>query len=203
MKTITEELLLKLIKAAGAPHVKQKEPMKLHTTMEVGGPAALFITPSSVEEIIAVMKIIREEGVMYDILGKGSNVICKDRGYQGVIIGLSDFFKGYQIQQRGNGYAMVSVKAGTSNQQFSDACISQGLSGFEFASGIPGTIGGGLRMNAGAYGSEFKDIVTSAVLLLPDGSVRSFSHDELAFRYRETVVMDLHAVVLSVAFGLE
>ena len=202
MKPVTQTTLQKLIHAAGAPHVRTQEPMKLHTSMKVGGPAAVFLTPSSVEETAAVMKVLREEEIPWYILGRGSNVLCRDSGYKGAVVCLSECFKGYQILQRGNGYAMVSVKAGTDNKKFSDACISQGLSGFEFASGIPGSIGGAVTMNAGAYGGEMKEIVQRVRLLDPQGHLISKSCEEMQFGYRHSLVSEVPCVILEAVLKL-
>lgn len=195
-------LLQKLIKTAGADHVRLNEPMSCHTTMKVGGPAAFFITPSSIPELVSVLELIRGEGIPYFILGNGSNVICRDHGYDGAVICLSEYFKGYRILQREQGTALVSVMAGTDNKQFSEACISQGLAGFEFASGIPGSMGGAAAMNAGAYDGEMKQIIQRVRLLDPEGNIVSRSCEEMEFGYRHSLVTENAYVILETVLCL-
>ena len=177
----TQEVLLKLNGMAGADHILLNEPMKYHTTMKVGGPADLFITPSGIREIAGVVNMLRKEKIPYFILGNGSNVICRDQGYRGAVICLSRFYKGYRILQQEAGKVLVSVKAGTDNKKFSDACIRKGLSGFEFASGIPGSIGGAAAMNAGAYDGEMKQVIKSVRVMELSGETRVFSNDECEY----------------------
>lgn len=199
----TQEVLLKLNGMAGADHILLNEPMKYHTTMKVGGPADLFITPSGIREIAGVVNMLRKEKIPYFILGNGSNVICRDQGYRGAVICLSRFYKGYRILQQEAGKVLVSVKAGTDNKKFSDACIRKGLSGFEFASGIPGSIGGAAAMNAGAYDGEMKQIVREVKLLDPEGAVVTKTGEEMEFGYRHSLVTGKDYVILEVVLELK
>lgn len=194
---------MQLYRIAGTDRVRTGEPMCRHTTMKVGGKAALYIAPGSVTQISAVIRFLQKEEIPYFILGNGSNVICKDEGFDGAVICLSDRYKGYRILQRGEGYVIVSVKAGTDNKHFSDVCIRRGFSGFEFASGIPGSIGGATAMNAGAYDDEMKNIVQRVRLLDPEGHVVTRSCEEMRFGYRHSLVTEEAYVVLETVLKLK
>ncbi len=200
---ILEETLNKLKNVLGADNVKLNEPMRLHTTMKVGGPAALFLTPENEEGIKDTVKILEEANVPYYILGNGSNVICKDTGYDGAIICLAGKYKGFEIINDDGETANVTVKAGTDNKEFSDAMIRASLAGFEFASGIPGSIGGATAMNAGAYDGELKNIVTQVKLLDRSGNIITKSNEEMDFGYRHSLVSGGDYVVLETTFALK
>lgn len=191
-----------LINIAGYTNVRLNEPMSRHTTMKVGGPAAILVTPSGRESIIKCMEAIRENGISFFILGNGSNVIFKDEGFNGAVISLSEHFKGYRVPMRGMGKARVTVKSGTDNKRFSDAMIAKGLSGFEFASGIPGSVGGATAMNAGAYEGEMKQIIKEVTLLNPDGQVIRKNAEEMDFGYRHSFVSGTEYLILSTTFEL-
>ena len=220
---IQEHVTAELIRIAGPDRVRMDEPMYRHTTMKVGGNTALYISPGSVAQISAVIKLLRQEEIPYFVLGNGSNVICRDEGFAGAVVCLSDYFKGYRVLTKArsedgtkgseNGTkecagqaegrtVLVSVKAGTDNKRFSDACMRRGFSGFEFASGIPGSLGGATAMNAGAYDGEMKNIVQRVRLLDPEGRVISRSSEEMKFGYRHSLVTDGDYIVLETVLKL-
>ena len=182
----------------GADNIRTDESLKNHTTFQTGGNCDYFLMPENAEALRTSVRILQENQIPYFVLGRGSNILVSDKGFRGAVISLKQHFRNIEIY----GTHMI-CGAGVMMHEAAKAAARAGLSGFEFASGIPGTIGGGLRMNAGAYGPEFKDIVTEAVLLLKDGNVRTFPNEELKFTYRSSVVKDLEAVVLSVTFLLE
>ena len=195
-------LVDKIVRIVGLQEIRFKEPMKNHTTMKVGGNAACFVTPDSQEQICALVRLLKEENVPYYILGNGSNVIVRDEGYEGVMICLAARYKGFHVTEGPDGRAIVYVKSGTDNKAFSDAMISKGLSGFEFASGIPGSIGGATAMNAGAYDGEMKMIVRQVKILDPEGQIVTKSNEEMQFGYRHSLVSDGNGVVLETVLEL-
>lgn len=200
---ILEITLNKLKEVLGSENVRLNEPMNAHTTMKVGGPAALFLTPEDEESIRNALLILEEEDIPCYILGNGSNVICRDAGYEGAIICLADRYKGFEIAKDDGMTANVVVKAGTDNKEFSDAMIRAGLAGFEFASGIPGSIGGATAMNAGAYDGELKNIVACVKLLEKSGNIITKTNEEMDFGYRHSLVSSGEYVVLETTFALK
>ena len=139
----------------GENNVKLNEPLSAHTTFRIGGPCDAMVFPHSVDELAAVVRICKREGLDYFVLGKGSNILVSDKGVRGVVIA-TECLRALFIQDNA-----VCASAGLSLINVSKACAELGLSGLEFASGIPGSIGGAAYMNAGAYDGEMKDVVTS------------------------------------------
>nr|WP_300001917.1 UDP-N-acetylmuramate dehydrogenase [Tissierella sp.] len=174
------------------------EPMKEHTTFKIGGPVDLMILPSTEEEIIEAVKICREEDLKYMIIGNGSNLLIKDGGVRGVIIKLNSNFN--LVEVKGD---RVYAQAGALLNAISRNAYENELTGFEFATGIPGALGGAMTMNAGAYGGEMKDVVETVRTLDKNGDIKEFSNEEMHFRYRGSRVWDEGLIVLSVVFKLE
>ncbi|MBQ9030664.1 MAG: UDP-N-acetylmuramate dehydrogenase [Parasporobacterium sp.] len=199
---LRQEITEKIRKIAGDANVRVDEPMKDHTTMQVGGPAALFVTPGSEQEIVRILKLLKEERIPWYVLGNGSNVICRDEGYDGVILCLSGRFKGYEAKETEDGTVQVTVKAGTDNKEFAKEMADAGYAGFEFASGIPGSLGGATTMNAGAYDGEMKQIVQAVRILDPDGQIVLKSAEEMEFSYRHSLVSDGRSIVLETILAL-
>lgn len=191
-ETITD----RIIQAAGEGNVLFHEKMMDHTTMKVGGEAALFVTPESAEAIGELVRLLREEQIPYYVLGNGSNVICRDEGYDGVILCLSENYKGFDVQDIGPETALVTVRAGTDNKEFAEAMTQRGLSGFEFASGIPGSMGGATCMNAGAYDGEMRQIIREVKILDRDGNIVSRTNEEMEFGYRHSLASEGGCVIL-------
>ena len=172
-------------------------PMAAYTTFRAGGSCDFLISPENTEELQKILAACTEHQIPYFILGRGSNLLVSDKGFRGAVISLRKHFSG--ISRDG---LRITAGAGALLSQVSEEALLAGLQGFEFASGIPGTVGGAVRMNAGAYGSEMRDCVESAELLLPDSTIRTFSHDALELSYRSSVVEALSAVVLEATFLL-
>ena len=191
-------MLEKLQKLLGEAKVLVKEPMASHTTFKIGGPADYFVKPETVEELAAVLKFCKEEEVPYFILGNGSNLLVGDKGFRGVVIQLYKNFDGMTIEG-----TTVTAKAGAMLVRVAKESGKAGLTGLEFASGIPGTIGGAMVMNAGAYGGEMKDVVTSVTVLTKDGEIKKLSGEEMNFRYRGSVVEDEDYIVLEAVMELK
>ena len=144
---IKEEIVRELYAIAGEDAVQTAEPMKNHTTFRVGGPADYFVAPHTEEEIRKIVALCEEKEIPWFVTGNGSNLVVSDEGYHGVILSVYKNFQGIEVE--GN---RIRAKAGSMLVSISRAVREAGLSGMEFASGIPGTLGGGVRMNAGAYG---------------------------------------------------
>ncbi len=151
-----------------------------YTTYRVGGIAKLLVYPKNVDKLVSLMEIIKRENIKYFILGNGSNVLFSDYIYDGIIIKLDNFD---EVEFQDN---IVRVGAGYSLIRLSMECAKRGLAGLEFASGIPGTLGGAIFMNAGAYNSEMKNIVKDVTVLTPDLKVITLTNSEMNFKYRES-----------------
>ena len=161
---MNQNIIEKFTDLLGKEKVKVNEPMNRHTTFRIGGPADCFLLPSSQEELQEIIKICSDEKLPYFILGNGSNLLVSDAGYRGVIIQL---YRNYgEITAEGN---MIRAKAGALLSQIAAAAKNASLTGFEFAGGIPGTLGGAVVMNAGAYGGEMKDILKEVTVMTEQG----------------------------------
>lgn len=184
--------------AAALPQaqLRQNEPMARHTTFCTGGPAALWLQPDCARSLAAALAIAREHDVQPVLLGAGSNVLAPDEGLDTLV-----------IQTRGMSAvsadgSTLRADCGVSLRRLAAAAQEHALTGLEFAHGIPGTLGGGLFMNAGAYGGELKDVVASVSALLPDGSVITLDQAAMDFGYRHSALAALGAVALSASLQL-
>lgn len=184
------------MKAAGIKQLKN-EPMRSHTTFKTGGPADILYLPSNVREICEAIQTAVDGLIPCCIIGRGSNLLVSDRGYQGAIIKIADRFA--QIHVKGN---TVYADAGALLRDITAKCIENGLSGLEFAGGIPGALGGGVAMNAGAYGGELKDFITFVRVLTPGLEIKDIPCAHMEFGYRKSVVQELGYIVLGAEFCL-
>ena len=166
--------------------IKLDEPMKKHISFRVGGPADILVKPRSEEQIKEVIAFARKENIPYIVKGNGSNLLVKDGGIRGIVIEISDNFNSYEIE------GIIGK-----------AALKQNLKGFEFAAGIPGTIGGALAMNAGAYGGEMKDIVKYVRLMDTEGNIFDFTNEQMEFGYRKSILSKSDYIVLSSEIELE
>ena len=173
------------------------EPMKKHTTFRVGGPADYFVTPKTVEEVKAIVMLCDEEGVPYYILGNGSNLLVGDKGYRGVMMQI--YKEMSEIEVVGE---ELHIQAGALLSRIGNVALEAELCGFEFAAGIPGTIGGAVVMNAGAYGGEIKDVIISATVLTPEGEVVVIPKEKLELGYRTSAIAKKNYIVLEVCIQL-
>lgn len=183
-----------------ASDVKTGEPLSGYTTFRTGGPADVLVEPASEADLAAVLGVLREENKPYIVLGNGSNVLVKDEGFRGVVVVIGTGLGGVEVDEEN---AVVRAGAGAMLGEVARAAARGSLSGLEFASGIPGSLGGGVFMNAGAYGGEMAQVVTSVRALMPDGKVREFKSDELDFSYRHSVFTKNGGVILSAVMQLE
>lgn len=194
MKTTFEEKLFAMIEK---DKILCGEPMKEHTTFRIGGPADYFVIPTEVEEIQKVVQLCQECQVPYYIVGNGSNLLVADKGFRGVVI---QIYKGMnQLTIEGN---QIIAQAGCSLSQIAVEAWKAELTGFEFAAGIPGTLGGAVRMNAGAYGGEMKDVLESVEILTSDGKIQWLTNEEMKFGYRSSVVEEKDGIVLRAVIRL-
>jgi UDP-N-acetylmuramate dehydrogenase len=170
--------------------------LKDYTTLKIGGPVSRFYEPHTIEDIQEILQDAREADAQLIVLGRGSNILADDEGFDGWIVHLLDNFKG--IEDLGEG--KVRVLAGTTNGELAEALAEMGLGGFEFASGIPGTVGGAVIMNAGAYGGEVIDVITKAAYLDWQGNLHEVSKDDLDLSYRHSMFMDKFGIVVWAEF---
>ncbi len=182
----------------GSDNVRLHEPMKKHTTFRIGGPADYYLCPHSTEELQKILQICRENNIDFFILGNGSNLLVSDKGYRGAVIQLWKNFSDIMVEE-----TAVTVKAGALLSKVAAEALEEGLTGMEFASGIPGTIGGAVVMNAGAYGGEMKDIIKEVTVLTKKGEILTLSKEEMKFGYRTSAVKEKGYVVISVVLQLE
>ena len=174
------------------------EPMKKHTTFRIGGNASYFLKPVDTAQLIQTIRLCKEHHMPYYIVGNGSNLLVSDTGYEGAVIELLGDWNHCSIQ----GDSMIAG-AGTLLSKIAREALNHGLSGFEFAAGIPGTLGGALVMNAGAYGSEMKDVLIWAKVLTKEEEVIQVTAKELALGYRTSCVADAGYIVLEACIRLE
>lgn len=177
--------------------IKADEPMKMHTTFRIGGPAKYFVIPETKEEIKAIIECCKKADMPYYILGNGSNLLVSDKGYDGVVI---QIFKNMnQITLDGN---TITAQAGAILSSVANKALDASLTGFEFAAGIPGTLGGACVMNAGAYGGEMKDVLVNVVVLTNEGEFLTIPVEELELGYRTSVIAKKNYVVLEATIQL-
>ena len=195
---MTEAFIQEIIQAAGAGAVHRDVPMDRHTTFRIGGPADLFVCPEHTEQIIRVLQLCREAEVPYFILGNGSNLLVSDAGYRGVVLQLDKNYQACRCEGE-----RFTVKSGLLLSRLAAAAKEASCTGLEFASGIPGTVGGAVTMNAGAYGGEIRDRLISARILTEELEVRDVSTRELDLRYRHSRIMEKNWIVLGASFLLQ
>lgn len=193
-----QEFYEKLSKIVRKEQILEEEPMKKHTTFRIGGPAEYLILPQTTEEIADVIKLCRQEEIPWYIVGNGSNLLVADEGVRGVVIQLLRNFN--QIQVEG---CQIRMQAGAQNAAVAKRALDASLTGFEFATGIPGTIGGAVVMNAGAYGGEMKDILKEVTVLDPNGMIRTIPAEELELGYRTSIIARKGYVVLEAVIVLK
>lgn len=179
--------------------VRYDEPLKNHTTFKIGGNCIALIEPKEVSDIIEAVKICRENSIKFFVIGNGSNLLVPDEGYNGVIIKLKSEFSKIKVEGE-----YLIVNSGAKLSEVYTVAYENSLTGFEFASGIPGTIGGAIYMNAGAYGGEMKDIVESVeVLDLDNFELRELKNEELEFSYRKSIIQRRNYIVTTIKLKLQ
>lgn len=176
--------------------IKENEALSNYTYTETGGPADILFFPSSIEEVQAVVNWTLAQDLEMTILGNASNLIVRDGGIRGVTIILTEL-KQMTIKDE-----QITVEAGAAIIDLSESAYEQGLTGLEFACGIPGSVGGAVYMNAGAYGGEVKDVIETVTLLSREGEIKVLSNDEMNFSYRKSILQETQDIVLSITVQL-
>ena len=195
---MNQKVIEKFWNLLGKDRVLVDEPMKRHTTFRIGGPADFFLLPSTVDEVRGILEICREEELPYFILGNGSNLLVSDKGYRGVIIQMYRNFSNISVE--GN---EICASSGALLSQIAAAARNASLTGFEFAGGIPGTLGGAVFMNAGAYGGELKDVLKEAVVMTEQGEILTLPVEKLDMGYRTSRIKKAGYLVLEARLVLE
>ncbi len=188
----------KLREIVGADSVKENENMANHTTFKCGGNASVYVAPNSIDELLKVLEVLREEDFPYMVIGNGSNLLVKDSGYDGAIVEVDK--KIGEIDVRGE---EIIVEAGAKLSKVATIAMESDLAGFEFAHGIPGNMGGAVVMNAGAYGGEMNDVLKWVKVVDQNGEVRTLENEELELGYRTSRVMKEKMIVLEACIKLE
>lgn len=181
------------------------EPMAKHTSFKIGGKADAFIVVNTVDELSNLLKVLTEKNAEYLLVGNGSDLLVSDSGYPGIVIKLAGNFENivFDDEKDEKEFSRITAGAAISLARLSNYLMERGLTGFEFASGIPGTLGGAIYMNAGAYGGEMKDVVRKVSLLSPDGEkIVERSCEDMNFQYRNSSIQADNYIVLSVELAL-
>jgi len=174
------------------------EPLKEHTYFKIGGPAEIFVEPENIVELKKIFELIKKYNTNYYIIGNGTNLLFSDDGFKGVIVKIGEKFNYIQKDDK-----LITVGAGTLLSVLAKFLANECFTGFEFASGIPGYIGGAVCMNAGAYGGEMKDVVKKVKCIDSNGNIFEFSNEDMDFGYRHSRISDTDLIVLEVEISLE
>ena len=190
-------LINELLAVMGEEKVKLDEPMSAHTTFRIGGPADVFVEPDSEERLCQVVALCREAGVPFVCVGNGSNLLVSDDGFRGVVVSTRHGME--QLEINGD---LVKAGAGVLLSRLASECCRSGLGGLEFAGGIPGTVGGAVVMNAGAYGGEVKQVLTRVHVLMPDGDLVWIPVEDMGLGYRTSCIPSCGGIVTAAEFRL-
>ncbi|MGI6070472.1 MAG: UDP-N-acetylmuramate dehydrogenase [Blautia sp.] len=195
---LKESLNAGLAEILGSENVLMDEPMSRHTTFRIGGNADYFLVPRSVRELQEVLAFCKKEGLPYFILGNGSNLLVSDQGYRGAVIQLFKNWNQITVEE-----TVITAQAGALLSGISKLAEKASLTGFEFAGGIPGTLGGAVVMNAGAYGGEIKDVLVEVTALTKEGEILTIPANRLEMGYRTSLVKTKEYVVLEAKLQLD
>ena len=189
-------LLDEIEKVISKDKIYINEPMSKHTSFKIGGPAEIFIKVNEIKDLQSVLKISKENNIPITVIGNGSNVLVSDEGIKGIVVKIE--FEKIEIEEN----EILKVGSGVKLAFLAQKCLKEELEGFEFASGIPGTIGGAIRMNAGAHGSEMKDIVKKITCMTRDGKIQVISNEEAKFEYRNSIFSQNDYIILEAEIQL-
>ena len=192
------ELYRALYEIVGEGKILENEPLSKHTTFRIGGPARYFLTPDREEALKEVILMCKDNNIDFYVIGNGSNLLVSDKGYDGVVIKIGENLREIRCEED-----KIYATAGATLAGIAQTALKNSLTGFEFAAGIPGTLGGALVMNAGAYGGEMKQVVESAKLLDSEGNFVVLSNEELELGYRRSVISKKGYIVLSAVIKLD
>ena len=192
-----KSLLGSLAVIVGEENVRPLEPLASHTTFKIGGPADAFVSPRSVEEVSQVVCACEQSSVPWRVIGCGSDLLVADEGVEGVVIEVRDNLSAIRVDG-----ARIVAGAGATNAAVAEAACAAGLSGYEFACGIPGTVGGAAIMNAGAYDGEFSQVCVCVTCVTPEGRIVEVSRDEAEWSYRHSMFDAARYVVVAATLEL-
>lgn len=184
----------------GKEKVLLNEPMSKHTSFKTGGNADIFVKIDSIQDLQFILKIVKENNIPLFVLGNGSNLLVSDKGIRGIVCKI-DINK-FEIEKKGD-YVLITVGSGNKNAEVAQKLLNLEITGFEFASGIPGTIGGAIKMNAGAYGAEMKDIVYSTTYMDYSGNIYKIGLTEHEFQYRNSIFSNKNYIILESTLKLK
>jgi UDP-N-acetylmuramate dehydrogenase len=187
-----------LVNILGSENVLVSEPMSNHTTFKIGGAAEYFLTPQTESQLVALVKALNEKKCPFIVIGNGSNLLVSDKGISGAVISLYKNMSDIRVENE-----IIYAECGALLSRVSTEALKNHLEGFEFASGIPGTVGGGVYMNAGAYGGELKDIVETVRYMDMSGSVFEISSEMCGFGYRHSIFSENEYIILGASFKLK
>ncbi len=190
------EQLKQLLTAADIAY-KENEPLAAHCTFKIGGPARLFVQPVDHAQLCRAVALCKAQGVRYYLLGNGSNILFADEGYNGAVLDISSMQDAVQVHG-----TQLTAGAGVRLSVLCKTALEHSLTGLEFAYGIPGTVGGAVYMNAGAYGGEMKDVLTTVQYLTAEGEIKEAAAAELDLRYRHSIFEENDGCILSAQFAL-
>ena len=198
---MTKQTVFQQKLAAILPHIETRffEPMAKHTSFRIGGPVEVMAFPKNAEELAALLQTAETLNIEPFILGAGTNVLAPDQGIDGMCICLKDALDGMELLDDNK----IRVMAGVTMTRAAMFAANHGLSGMEFAHGIPGTVGGGVYMNAGAYGGEIRDICASVDVMDRKGNIRTLTNEQMQFSYRHSHLEETGDIVISAVFALQ
>ncbi len=185
-----------LIAICGEDHVLLNEPLKHHTLVKIGGKADFFVMPKTYEEVSLIIRLKEKYQLPFTLLGNGSNVVVRDGGIRGIVV---QFKRLDSIHVEGT---VLVAQGGANIKDASRVALDYGLTGLEFACGIPGSIGGAMVMNAGAYGGEVKEVIDHVIVVTPEGELKTLMKDELELGYRTSILSKSHDIVVEAVFNL-
>lgn len=188
----------RLCEIIGEENILVDEPMKNHTSFKIGGPADILVTPTDENQLKEIIKYIKQENIPYFLMGNGSNLLVRDGGIRGIVVKIAQNYNKFEINEN-----IIKAQSGILLSTLAKHIAKNCYKGFEFASGIPGTLGGAIAMNAGAYGGEMKDVVHSVKVLNQQGEIVEIPNEQMDFGYRTSLVNKEKLIVLEVNLSLE
>lgn len=180
--------------------IREQEPLTAHTTFRIGGPALYYLIPEGVEEVRDALRFAREKELPFYVIGRGSNLLFEDEGYHGVVIEIGKGMEQVTMKEEPDGTVCVTAQAGIPLSTLAAKLAEAGWQGFEFAGGIPGTLGGGIAMNAGAYGGEIRDCIKNAMVMTRSGETLVLNREQLELGYRTSIIQKEDYIVLEGVF---
>lgn len=197
-ENMTEKQKKEITELIREENIRFEEPMNKHTTFRIGGNAECFVCVQSTKEMDLLTDYCRKEDIPFFLLGKGSNILVGDKGIPGVVAYFGEEMSSITVKEN-----MIIAEAGATLAAVANTALQKGLTGFEFAAGIPGSVGGALRMNAGAYGGEMSQVVEWVRVLAPDGEIKTLTNEEMRFSYRFSVLQEVDYIALAAGILLE